>query len=80
MRKFCTLNARIVEAVHKRQDYAVFITDLVNLHVITIEEAESILGYKIPNYVCPDPLHKSSGDDSGDDNDPSDESTPLTNG
>lgn len=68
MRKFCTLNARIVEAVHKRQDYAVFITDLVNLHVITIEEAESILGYKIPNYVCPDPLHKSSGnDDSGDD-------------
>lgn len=67
MKKFCTLNKRIIEAVHKRQDYAVMVTDLVNLHVITVEDAEGILGYTIPNYVCPDPLHKSSGTDSGDD-------------
>lgn len=71
MRKFCTLNKRIIEAVHKRQDYAVMITDLVNLHVITVEDAEGILGYTIPNYVCPDPLHKSSGAEPGD-NEPTD--------
>ena len=75
MKTFCTLNKRIIEAVHKRQDYAVMITDLVNLHVITVEEAESILGYKIPNYVCPNPLHKSSGnDDSGNDDSGNDDS------
>lgn len=69
MLHFCTVNKRIMEACRKNEVYVTLLIDLVNLGVVTKEQAEALLGYSLPDHVLDKPSTPSnnSDDDSGDD-------------
>lgn len=69
MLHFCTVNKRIMEARRKNEVYVTLLIDLVNLNVVTKEQAKALLGYSLPDHVL-DKSSASSGnsdDDSGND-------------
>lgn len=70
MLHFCTVNKRIMEARRKNEVYVTLLIDLVNLNVVTKEQAETLLGYKLPAHVLTAASNSegSSTDDDDDDN------------
>lgn len=51
MKRKCTLNKRIMENLRKDTVYQTIIIDLVNCKYINKTNAETLLGYTIPDYL-----------------------------